>query len=54
MDEECELCKGERVREIRVCVSGCRPWRHEEACPVTRKVPCPMCEKRELGEDLNA
>lgn len=53
-EDECRVCRGERVVETRSCVPGCRPWRHRAECPVKVKVPCAMCETRELGEDLNA
>lgn len=52
-EEECSMCKGERVVERRTCAPSCR-LRHAPECPIVRKVACPMCEKRELGEDLNA
>lgn len=52
-EEVCPVCKGTRVVERRTCAPSCR-LRHAEECPVVRKVACAMCEKRELGEDLNA
>lgn len=52
-EEVCQVCQGTRMVERRTCAPTCR-LRHAEECPVVRKVACPMCEKRELGEDLNA
>lgn len=52
-EDECPVCDGARVTAVRVCKPECA-LRHAPGCPVLRLVPCPMCEKRELGEDLNA
>lgn len=47
----CARCKGTGMLSQERCSSRCG-IRHAVDCPVTVHVPCPSCELRQLGDDL--
>ena len=49
----CERCDDTGVVRVRGHHADCIPIRCAEGCPVVRTTRCPVCEKRELGEDLS-